>query len=123
MAVQMDVAPSCRRHQNGKLALGSGNRLLGNMFSFVFRKTSAWDYQRRPRRPPTNTVTLHVGTDYCKAENAARITTEWLPTSNRESGAHIQWNHLPTSTGIRSLCSCLGILAPKLFGYVAVTIT
>jgi len=84
------------------------------MFSFDFRKTPAWDYQRRSLPPlPTDTVPLHlgtcsvrcghrlrhVGTDYGKSENAAHITTELLPTSNRnwcplrmESGAHIDRN-------------------------------
>ena len=95
-----------------------GNRLSGKMFSFDFRKTSAWDYQRRPLQPqPTDTFTFHlgyrsvrcghrlrhVGTDYGKTANAAHITTECLPTSNRircphrmESPAHIDRNtHLP----------------------------
>src|ERR1039458_1975416 len=91
-----------------------GNRLSGNMFSFDFRKTSAWDYQRRPLRPrPTDTFTFHlgyrsvrcghrlrhVGTDYGKTTNGAHITTESPPTSNRircphrmESPAHIDRN-------------------------------
>jgi len=35
------------------------------MFSFDFRKTSAWDYQRHLLRPwPTVTVTLHLDHDY-----------------------------------------------------------
>jgi hypothetical protein len=38
------------------------------------------------------------------------VKLKMLPTSQRnrcphqtESGAHIEWNHLPTSTGIRSI--------------------
>jgi hypothetical protein len=84
------------------------------MFSFDFRKTSAWDYQRRMLRPwPTSplrsmwaaiTVLLghrsircgprlrHVGHDYGETKNAAHIRTESRPTSHRN-----QW---PTSNGI-----------------------
>jgi len=91
-----------------------GNLFSGNMFSFDFRKTSAWDYQRRMLRPwPTSplrsmwaaiTVLLghrsircgprlrHVGHDYGETKNAAHIRTESRPTSHRN-----QW---PTSNGI-----------------------
>ena len=77
------------------------------MFSLDFRKTPAWDYQRRPLRPrPTDTFTFHlgsnsvpcghrlrhVGTDYGKTKKGAHITTESLPTSER--------NQVPTSNGI-----------------------
>jgi hypothetical protein len=84
------------------------------MFSFDFRKTSAWDYQRRLLRPwPTSplrsvwaaiTVLLghrsircgprlrHVGHDYGETKNATHIRTESRPTSHRN-----QW---PTSNGI-----------------------
>ena len=42
-----------------------GNLFSGKMFSFDFRKTSAWDYQRHLLRPwPTVTVTLHLYHDY-----------------------------------------------------------
>jgi hypothetical protein len=90
------------------------NLFSGNMFSFDFRKTSAWDYQRRLLRPwPTsplrsmwaaNTVLLghrsircgprlrHVGHDYGETKNAAHIRTESRPTSHR--------NLWPTSNGI-----------------------
>jgi len=87
------------------------------MFSSDFRKTPAWDYQRRLLRPPpTRTVTLHVGTDYAGWGHPFRsmwavitVKRKTLPTSQRkrcphqtESGAHIQWNRVPTSTGIRT---------------------
>ena len=87
------------------------------MFSFDFRKTSAWDYQRRLLRPwPTSplrcmwaAITVvpghrsircgpglrHVGHDYGETKNAAHITTESRPTSHRN-----QWL---TSNGITGL--------------------
>jgi transposase len=92
------------------------------MFSFQFRKTSAEDYQRRlPRTRHRNryvscghrlrcmwaAVPFNVGTDYAMW---ALITVNpiFMPTSQRNRcphptvfGAHIHWNHLPTSTGIR----------------------
>src|SRR5664280_51402 len=79
-----------------------GNLFSGKTFSFDFRKTSAWDYQRRLLRPwPTSplrcmwaaiTVVLghrsiscgprlrHVGHDYGETKNAA--------TSERNPGPH-----------------------------------
>jgi len=87
------------------------------MFSFVFRKTSPWDYQRRRIPPlPTDTVTFHAGTDYAACGQPfhsmwALITVSsiFLPTSQRNRcphqsvfGAHIHWNQLPTWTGIRT---------------------
>ena len=78
------------------------NLISGNRFSLDLRKTSAWDYQRRPPRPwPTVTAASHLGHDYVarwaaitvKQKNAAHITPEAV--------AHIQWNHQPTSTEIR----------------------
>ena len=68
------------------------------MFSFDFRKTPAWDYQRPLLRlNPTDTVPFHLGTcsvrcghrlrhvgsDYGKTKNAAHIRTELPHTSNR----------------------------------------
>ena len=80
------------------------------MFSFHFRKTCAWDYQRRRLRPwPTSplrciwaTITVllghrsircgprlrHVGHDYGETKNAAHIRTESRPTSNGITGPH-----------------------------------
>src|ERR1039458_8234409 len=91
-----------------------GNLFSGKMFSFDFRKTSAWDYQRRLLRPwPTSPLRCmwaairvvlghrsipcgprlcHVGHDYGETKNAAHIRTESRPTSHRN-----QW---PTSNGI-----------------------
>jgi hypothetical protein len=89
------------------------------MFSFAFRKTSAWDYQRRLLQPPpTDTVTFHVGSDYAMWAPIT-VKPKMLPTSQRnhcphqtESGAHIQWNYLPTSTGIRSCASIAAYIDP-----------
>jgi hypothetical protein len=87
-----------------------GNRLSGNMFSFDFRKTPAWDYQRPLLRlNPRNTVPFHVGTQFHSMWAPITVKQQMLPTSERnrcphqtKTGAHIEWNHLPTSTGIRS---------------------
>jgi hypothetical protein len=77
------------------------------MFSFDFRKTSAWDYQRRLLQHwPSVTVTFdvghrsircgprlrHVGQHYGETKNAAHIAAESRPTSH--------WNQRPTSNGI-----------------------
>jgi serine/threonine-protein kinase HipA len=92
------------------------------MFSFDSRKTSAEDYQRRlpppcPRAPlrfiwaPITlmwaVIPFHVGTVYAMWAPIT-VKPKILPTSRRNRcphhsvfGAHIHWNHLPTSTGIR----------------------
>jgi hypothetical protein len=53
-------------------------------------------------------ITFDVGSDYAMWAPIT-VKQQMLPTSHRnrcphqtETGAHIEWNHLPTSTGIRS---------------------
>jgi hypothetical protein len=86
-----------------------GNLFSGNMFSFDFRKTSAWDYQRRLLRPrptsplrsmwATTTVLLghrsircgprlrHVGRDYAMWATIT-VKHKMRPTSQRNPGPH-----------------------------------
>jgi len=110
-----------------------GNLFSGKMFSFDFRKTSAGITSDTcsgpgplsPLRCIWTTITFHVAAiavvlghrsirlgprlRYCGAtitvetQNAAHITTESRPTSQRNPVAHIQWNHRPTSTVIRNV--------------------
>ena len=58
------------------------------MFSFDFRKTPAWDYQRRLLRPwPTGTITFHVGRDYAMWATIT-VKQKMRPTSERNPGPH-----------------------------------
>jgi hypothetical protein len=72
-----------------------GNLFSGNMFSFHFRKTSAWDYQRRLLRPwPTSplrsmwaAITVLLGRDYAMWATIT-VKHKMRPTSERNPGPH-----------------------------------
>jgi len=85
------------------------------MFSFDFRKHLPRITNVACPKPDTETVTFHVGTDYAMWA-LITVKPKIMPTSRRNRcphqsvfGAHIHWNHLPTSTEIRKQVGLPGI--------------
>ena len=84
-----------------------GNLFSDNMFSFDFRKTSAWHYQRRLLRPgPTVTVTFHMGRNYAMWDMIT-VKQQMRPTSTGIRSSHCEMAKPRGFDTISSLILCL----------------